>query len=98
MTEEPKVVIRDGQWLGSGDLFADHGSKEVIVTLDSDAIEHPKIKELPDNEHGQSVQSSREALHRASEVASLARRRGSVDADGRIVVTGEDVGNVGTQA
>ncbi|RYF52141.1 MAG: hypothetical protein EOO38_01270 [Cytophagaceae bacterium] len=91
MTDDTKVVIRDGQWLGSGDLFADYGAEEVIVALDPDAADHKLIKALPDNEHGQSVQSSREAMHRASEAASRAKARGNVDSDGRILVAVEDL-------
>ena len=91
MTEEPQIVIRDGQWLGSGDLFADFGDKEVIVVVDSAALEHQALTEFPDNEQGQSVRSSREALHRATVAATHAQARGSVDADGRILVEVEDL-------
>lgn len=91
MTENTKVVIRDGQWLRSGDLFADYGAEEVIVALDADAADHKLLKALPDNEHGQSVQSSREAMHRASEAASRAKARGNIDLDGRILDAVEDL-------
>lgn len=91
MAEDTKVVIRDGQWLGSGNLFADYGNEEVVVAFDSEAANHPLIGGLPDNEHGQSVQSSREALYRASEAASRAKARGKIDADGRILVAVEDL-------
>lgn len=91
MADETKVVIRDGQWLGSGDLFADYGDQEVIVAIDQAALDHELLDALPDNEHGQSVQSSREAMHRASEAASRAKARDHVDADGRIMVMVEDL-------
>ena len=91
MVEDTKVVIRDGQWLGSGDVFADYGNEEVVVALDAAAAAHPSLIALPDNEHGQSVQSSREAMHRASEAASHAKARGNIDADGRIRVAVEDI-------
>ena len=91
MVEDTKVVIRDGQWLGSGDLFADYGNEEVVVALDDDAAAHPLLSALPDNEHGQSVQSPREAMYRASEAASRAKARGNIDADGRIRVGVEDI-------
>lgn len=86
MAEDTKVVVRDGQWLGSGDLFADYGNEEVVVALDDDAAAHPLLRALPDNEHGQSVQSSREAMYLASEAASRAKARGNIDSDGRIRV------------
>ena len=91
MTDDPKVVIRDGRWLGSGDVFADYGTEEVVVALDGEAVDHPLIGALPDNEHGQSVQSSREAMSRASAAASRAKARGNIDADGRIIVAVEDL-------
>lgn len=86
MAEDTKVVVRDGQWLGSGDLFAGYGNEEVVVALDDDAAAHPLLRALPDNEHGQSVQSSREAMYLASEAASRAKARGNIDSDGRIRV------------
>ncbi len=91
MTEDTKVVIRDGQWLASGDLFADYGTEEVIVALEPDAAHHSLISALPDNEHGQSVQSSREAMNLASEAASRAKARGNIDPDGRILIAVEDL-------
>lgn len=52
MAEDTKVVVRDGQWLGSGDLFADYGNEEVVVALDDDAAAHSLLRTLPDNEPG----------------------------------------------
>lgn len=95
MAEEPKVVIRDGQLLSGNDLFADFDGKEVVVTLDEAAKQHSLIAGLPDNEHGQSVQSPREAVYRASAAATHAQARGSKDAHQRILVTVEDL--IGTE-
>ena len=91
MNEDTKVVIRDGQWLGSGDVFADFGDKEVIVALDAAALDHRLLAELPDNEQGQSVRTSREAMHLAGLAATHAQARGRIDDDGRIVVEVEDL-------
>ena len=90
MTEEPQVVIRDRQWLGSGDVYADFGDKEVMVAFGSAALEHSSLTELPDNEQGQSVRTSREALHRATIAATHAHARGGADPDDRILVEVED--------
>ncbi len=91
MTENPKVVIRDGQLISSGDLYADYGDEEVIVAFGDEAVEHPALADLPDNEMGQRVQSSREAMYLASAAATIAKERGNVDDDDRILVEVQDI-------
>ena len=91
MTENPKLVIRDGQWLDSGEVYADYGDEELAVRLEQQVIDHDLIAALPDDEMGQSVRSPREAMYRASAAATHANNRGNVDEDGRVLVTVEDL-------
>ena len=91
MPEEPQVVIRDGHWLGRGNVYADFGDKEMIVALSSAALEHPSLMELPDNEQGQSVRTSREALHRATVAATHSKGSRRCRPEGRILVEVEDL-------